>query len=1566
MTKLLPDFFFTKKKYPSLGGIWGIFIIFLFFQFSANAASTRTGLEETIDNPPPVAICKNITIYLDASGKASITPEDIDDGSYDEGGPVILFVDIDSFDCDDAGDNTVRLIVAAADENDDGLGLCFATVRVMESDAPVPDATSLPDITAECEVTEADLTIPTATDVCAGDVSVTHDGVFPITSQGTTVITWTFEDKVGNTATQTQNVVIQDVTPPVPDMESLVDIIGECEVLEADLSIPSATDNCSGMVTVTHDGVFPITAKGTTVLTWTYDDGNGNQSIQTQNVIIEDTTPPTPDVATLADITDQCQVLESDLTEPTATDNCAGIVTVTNDASFPITTGGTTIITWSYTDGSGNTSTQTQNVVIEDITVPVPDAASLTDITTECEVTASDISEPTATDNCTGLVTGVPDVAFPITTKGTTVITWTFSDLAGNSAIQTQNIVIEDTTAPVPDAAGLEDITAVCEVAASDVAVPTATDNCSGSVDATPDITFPITTQGTTLITWTFTDDAGNSTTQTQNVVIEDVTPPVPDVADLADVTGECEITADDLAVPSATDNCAGPIAVTNDASFPIATSGTTVITWTYTDVAGNSTTQTQNVIIEDTTPPVPDAESLADVNAECEVTGADLVEPTATDNCAGTVTVTNDGVFPITTAGTTLINWTFEDASGNKAMQTQNVVIEDVSAPVADAGSLSDVTAECEVSASDVVAPTATDNCIGTVTGVPDVAFPITTSGTTVITWTYSDASGNSATQTQNVVIEDVTAPVADAVSLPDIAAECEVMASDVTVPTATDNCAGTVTGVSDVAFPITDQGTTIITWTYSDEAGNSTTQTQSVVIEDTTPPVADAESLTDISAQCEVEASDVMAPTATDNCSGSVIGMPDVTFPISTKGTTVITWTYSDAVGNSSTQMQNIVIEDTTAPVPDAEVLADVTAQCEIVASDVIAPTATDNCGGTVVVTNDAIFPITAKGTTVITWTYTDEDGNSSTQTQNAVIEDSSAPVADAESLADVTDECEVTELDLVVPTATDNCDETVTVTHDGVFPITAQGTTVITWTFEDASGNTSTQMQNVVIEDVTVPVADLASLPDVVAQCEVSAADLVAPTATDNCLGPVTVTNDGVFPINTSGTTVITWTYEDAAGNKATQTQNIQIEDSPIVGVTMADGNYTYDGSSHSLAVDGLPEGVTVTYLNNDQTEAGTYEVVATLNAEASSCSQVELKANLTIDKAEQTITFDEIPVQHLETDPDFSLSATASSGLPVTFTYTYTASTAPVEIDADGNVTVLTSGVVEITASQAGNDNYLPAESVVRVLTIQSSDASIHEITINGNTTIEPGNAISYVMDCGDNMEEVEVSFTTETNATVNIAHEFVIDVTNTGTYKKTIVVTSEDGTQTETYVLTVQKPYNFLDPDGIIIQKYNNVLLVNNNSDNNGGYRFKSFAWYINGKLVGTNQYYSAGENASNTLNANAEYYAILTAENGDVYRTCDFSVTLDAGFSIMVSPNPAEAGKTIDVITTYTTEMLENMKIKVTNLYGSVVLLEEVKTNENHLSLPSSLSPGTYVVTTNAEGVELSSKIIIK
>ncbi|MEP1069071.1 MAG: LamG-like jellyroll fold domain-containing protein [Crocinitomicaceae bacterium] len=458
-------------------------------------------------------------------------------------------------------------------------------------------------------------------------------------------------------------------------------------------------------------------------------------------------------------------------------------------------------------------------------------------------------------------------------------------------------------------------------------------------------------------------------------ITIGDTESPVPDAATLSNVTAECSVTT--LTAPTATDNCAGALTGTHNATLPITTQGTTTVTWTYDDGNGNTATQTQDVVIDDVTMPVADVTTLSDVTAECSVTT--LIAPTATDNCAGALTGTHNATLPITAQGTTTVTWTYDDGNGNTSTQMQDVVIDDVTAPVGDVATLSDITAECSVTS--LTAPTATDNCAGAITGTHNATLPITTQGTTTVTWTYDDGNGNTSTQTQDVVIDDASAPVADVATLSDITAECSV--TSLTAPTATDNCAGAITGTHNATLPITAQGTTTVTWTYNDGNGNTSTQTQDVVIDDVTAPVADVATLSDITAECSVTS--LTAPTATDNCAGAITGTHNATLPITTQGTTTVTWTYDDGNGNTSTQTQDVVIDDVSAPVlvacPSNITQSADASGCSSVVTWT-APTATDNCSSSpAVTTSHAPGSTFAIGTTTVTYTATDDEGNMST---------------------------------------------------------------------------------------------------------------------------------------------------------------------------------------------------------------------------------------------------------------------------------------------------------------------------------------------------------------------------------------------------------------------------------------------------------------------------------------------------------------------------------------------------------------------------------------------------------
>jgi len=522
------------------------------------------------------------------------------------------------------------------------------------------------------------------------------------------------------------------------------------------------------------------------------------------------------------------------------------------------------------------------NLVITDLTPPVPDMGSLPDATGECSATPA---VPSATDLYAGTITGTTTTPFPVTTQGTTIITWSYDDGNGNISTQDQSVILDDITDP--DTPVLADVTGECSATA---VAPTTTDNCAGTITGTTGDPLTYSTEGTHVITWTFDDGNGNSIDVDQNVVIDDVSPPV--TPTLSDVTGECFATA---VAPTTTDNCAGTITGTTADPLTYTTQGIHVITWTFDDGNGNSIDVDQNVVIADVTDP--DIPVLADVTGECSATA---VAPTTTDACSGIITGTTADPLTYSSQGLYVINWAFDDGNGNSITVPQNVVVDDVTPPVAP--TLADVTGECSATA---VAPTTTDNCSGTITGTTTDPLTYSTVGTHVITWTFDDGNGNSIDVDQNVVVEDMTPPVAP--TLADVSGECSVTA---TAPTTTDNCEGTITGTTTDPLTYSTVGIHVITWTFDDGNGNSVDVDQNVIVTDVTAPTATAPA--DV-VTCDGTASSIGLTGVTDNCTTPLVtyeltgattgtGMDDASAETFAPGVTTVTYTVDDGNGNTS----------------------------------------------------------------------------------------------------------------------------------------------------------------------------------------------------------------------------------------------------------------------------------------------------------------------------------------------------------------------------------------------------------------------------------------------------------------------------------------------------------------------------------------------------------------------------------------------------------------------------------------------------------------------------------------
>jgi gliding motility-associated-like protein len=205
-----------------------------------------------------------------------------------------------------------------------------------------------------------------------------------------------------------------------------------------------------------------------------------------------------------------CTAVGVALGTPVVSDNCT-VASVTNNAPslFPI---GTTTVTWTVTDASGNTATATQLVNVVDQVAPEATAPAHVTVNTNnfCDATGVNLGTPEATDNCTiaSIVNDAP-ASFPI---GTTVVTWTITDATGNFTTVTQNVTVVDTEAPVvvlQSAAVQLDANGV-GVLSFEAIDNGSSDNCGIAAVSIDQTTFDCSQVGFNTVTVTITDNSGN------------------------------------------------------------------------------------------------------------------------------------------------------------------------------------------------------------------------------------------------------------------------------------------------------------------------------------------------------------------------------------------------------------------------------------------------------------------------------------------------------------------------------------------------------------------------------------------------------------------------------------------------------------------------------------------------------------------------------------------------------------------------------------------------------------------------------------------------------------------------------------------------------------------------------------------------------------------------------------------------------------------------------------------------------------------------------------------------
>jgi len=287
-------------------------------------------------------------------------------------------------------------------------------------------------------------------------------------------------------------------------------------------------------------------------------------------------------------------------------------------------------------------------------------------------LTSIDIGEAMATDESGiySLTNNAPS-SFPL---GINTIIWTAVDGAGNMAIASQTVTIQDSTSPKISA--MDDISLEAKSSSQNLVtltIPEIYDEV-GVMSVTNDApeVFPL---GETIVTWTATDVIGNISNLSQSIILVDSTAPrIAFSEDLIIEASSLEQNTLELVTPETSDDVEIS-SVTNDAPevFPL---GETIVTWTATDSSGNYASTTQTITVVDTTAPVITTPQNIIVDAVNTETLLEIGLATIDDIIDDSPIITNDAptVFPL---GETIVTWTATDKFGNTSSSLQTISVQ-------------------------------------------------------------------------------------------------------------------------------------------------------------------------------------------------------------------------------------------------------------------------------------------------------------------------------------------------------------------------------------------------------------------------------------------------------------------------------------------------------------------------------------------------------------------------------------------------------------------------------------------------------------------------------------------------------------------------------------------------------------------------------------------------------------------------------------------------------------------------------------------------------------------------
>ncbi len=412
-------------------------------------------LEVPEDTEAPNMVCKNITVFLNENGQATIVAGDVDDDSTDNEGIVNLELDITSFDCSNLGENEVVLTGTDAAGNS---ASCTALVTIEDEFPPEvlcrdPFSISLDENgVATITVDDIDNGSTDNCDIESIEIDVTS---FDCSNVGENSVTLTVTDTAGFTVSCTTIVTVVDDILPVAicqDVTLSLDINGEATLSVEDINNGSF-DNCSSVGLDLSNFAYTCDDLGTNAVTLFVTDASGNQSTCEATVTVIDEMPPT---AVCEEITVELEenglatITPFDIDLNDSIDNCSEITKTLSVDTFTCDDLGINEITLITTDASGNSNSCIAMVTVVDTITPeievtsVPEDQTIQVDETTMSYTMDDFTTGLiVTDNCDTTITQDPAIGTELMT-GVYTVTFTVTDESGNTTTESFILSVDE------------------------------------------------------------------------------------------------------------------------------------------------------------------------------------------------------------------------------------------------------------------------------------------------------------------------------------------------------------------------------------------------------------------------------------------------------------------------------------------------------------------------------------------------------------------------------------------------------------------------------------------------------------------------------------------------------------------------------------------------------------------------------------------------------------------------------------------------------------------------------------------------------------------------------------------------------------------------------------------------------------------------------------------------------------------------------------------------------------------------------------------------------------------